>query len=315
MKPGKDPLALASTASRPVHLLNRVLFLLSLIVVLLGNVTAQAFEVRDGDMKAILQTRLDAPVAWRYTPNSEIWIIDVPGLEVLGRTFNRVTQLKEHQYSEPYPRVLTTEELTKYIGAANRTFASFAAGHDLRVSDLVQFFNYAERDKVELFPEEYALRDFLVEQGLMKEWRGFYQAQKPHTMILSIPQVQERRSNEPGVTSNARYAILLHELAHGEFHTNLAYNKYCRAFWEDSLTDTQKDAFRRFLASMRYAVENEELLINEMQAYLMFTPDAGSFSATRLGVTEKALAGMREAFLKGRPPTRLPLNVKAGDAP
>ncbi len=308
MKPGKHPVVSVKAAERAARLMSRLLFLLGTVAALLGNAAAQAFEVRDGDAKTILQARIEGPVAWRYTPNSEVWILDVPGLEVLGRMFNRVTQLKEHQYSEPYPRVLTTEELTKYIGAANRTFASFAAGHDLRVSDLVQFFNYAERDKVELFPEEYALRDFLVEQGLIKEWRGFYQAQKPHTMILSIPQVQERRSNEPGVTSNARYAILLHELAHGEFHTNVAYNKYCRAFWEDSLTDAQRDAFRRFLASMRYAVENEELLINEMQAYLMCTPDPHSFSAEKLGITETELNLMRKSFRDGRPPTRLPLH-------
>lgn len=314
MKPGEHPVARVTVACS-LHVARRLLFWLSICAALLGSVGARAYEVRDGDTKTILQARIETPVAWRYTANSEVWVIDVPGLELLGRTFNRVTQLKEHQSSEPYPRVLTTEELSKYIGAGNRTFASFAAGHDLRVADLVQFFNYAERDKVELFAEEYALRDFLIEQGLMKEWRGFYQAQKPHTMILSIPQVQERRSNEPGVTMNARYAILLHELAHGEFHTNPAYNKYCRTFWEDSLTDAQKDAFRRFLSSMRYAVDNEELLINETQAYLMFTPDGGSFSAARLGVTEKALAGMREAFLKGRPPTRLPLNIKAGDLP
>jgi hypothetical protein len=303
---------------KPVRLpkfVKSVLLLIGLIITLLESGHLHAYEVKDGDLKTIFYAKSDVPVAWRYTPNSEIWILDMPGLELLGRTFNRVTQLKEQQYTEPYPRVLTSEELAKYIIAANRTFASFAAGHDLRVSDLVQFFNLADRDKVELFPEEYALRDFLNEQGLIKEWRGFHQSQKPHTVILSIPQVQDRRANEPGVTSNARYAILLHELAHAEFHTNAAYNKYCRAFWADGLSERQKEAFKRFLASMRYSVEDEDLLINEMHAYLMFTPDAGSFSAARLGIPESELAAMRAAFLKGRPPVRLPIGVKAGDLP
>jgi hypothetical protein len=52
-----------------------------------------------------------------------------------------------------------------------------------------------------------------------------------------------------------------------------------------------------------------------MHAYLMFTPDAGSFSAARLGIPESELAAMRAAFLKGRPPVRLPIGVKAGDLP
>ncbi|HPT50097.1 MAG TPA: hypothetical protein PKZ22_07835 [Accumulibacter sp.] len=295
--------------------IHRVSLLFSLSVALLGSGYLQAYEVREGNLKTVFHARSDVPIAWRYTAMNDVFIIDVPGLERLGRTFNRITQLKEHQYSEAYPRVLTTEELTSYISALHKTFASFASGHDLLVSDLVQFFNLADRDKVELFSEEHALRDFLVEQGLIKEWRGFYQSQKPHAIILSIPQVQERRANEPGVSNNARYTILLHELAHAEFHGNPFYNKYCREFWANSLTDSQKESFKKFLASMQYAVDNEELLINEMQAYLMFTPDSGSFSAARLGVSEGALVAMRDSFIKGRPPIQLPLRVKAGDLP
>ena len=294
---------------------NRVVLVLGLAAGLLGSAFVGAFEVKEGDLKAIFYAKTDVPVVWRYTPNSEVMILDMPGLELLGRTFNRVTQLTEQQYTEAYPRVLTSQELSRYIGNAHRTFANFAAGHDLRISDLVQFFNLADRDKVELFPEEYALRDFLLQQGLIKEWRGFYQAQKPHSIVLSIPQVQDRRGNEPAVTSQARYAILLHELSHAEFHTNAAYNKYCRGFWAGGLTESQREAFRKFLAGMRYSVENEELVINEMQAYLVFTPDAGAFSAARLGVSESTLAGMREAFVRGRPPVQLPLRVKAGELP
>lgn len=295
--------------------LGRVFLLLGVAAGLLGSACVHAFQVKDGDLKTIFYAKTDVPVVWRYTPNSEVMILDVPGLEQLGRTFNRVTQLTEQQYSEPYPRVLTSLELAKYIGNAHRTFANFAAGHDLRIADLVQFFNLADRDKVELFPEEYALRDFLLEQGLIKEWRGFYQVQRPQAMILSIPQVQERRGGEPAVTSQARYAILLHELAHAEFHSNAAYNKYCRAFWANGLTAAQRESFKKFLASMRYSVDNEELVINEVQAYLMFTPDAGAFSAAKLGVTESVLAGLRDSFARGQPPVRLPLRVKAGELP
>ena len=297
------------------QLMNRVLLVSGLVAGLMASGWVNAFEVKDGDLKTIFHARSDVPVVWRYTPNPEVMVLDIPGLDLLGRTFNRVTQLVEQQYSEPYPRVLTSAELVKYIGNANRTFANFASGHDLRVSDLVQFFNLADRDKVELFPEEYALRDFLIEQGLIKEWRGFYQSQKPHSLVLSIPQIQERRGNEPAVTSNARYTILLHELAHAEFHSNAAYNKYCRIFWADRLTESQRESFKRFLAGMRYSVGNEDLVINEMQAYLMFTPDGGSFSAARLGVPESALTAMRELFVSGRPPVKLPLRVKAGDIP
>ncbi|TXI73803.1 MAG: hypothetical protein E6Q43_05090 [Dokdonella sp.] len=297
------------------EMIKRVLVSLGLAVGLLGSVSAAAFEIKDGDLRTIFYARSDVPVIWRYTPAKDVYVLDMPGLERLGRTFNRATQLVEQQYTEAYPRVLTSEELARYISNANRTFANFASGHDLRVSDLVQFFNLADRDKVELFPEEYALRDFLLGQGVMKEWRGFYNAQLPHAVILSIPQVQDRRSGEPAVSNHSRYAILLHELSHAEYHTNEAYKKYARMFWENGLTDAQREAFKKFLAAMRYSVENEDLVINEMQAYLMFTPDAGAFSAARLGVSETVLASMRESFLRGRPPVKLPLRAKAGELP
>lgn len=297
------------------QIMKRMLLLLGLAVGLLGSVAVAAFEMKDGDLRTIFYARSEVPVAWRYTPGKDVYVLDMPGLELLGRTFNRATQLTEQQYTEAYPRVLTTDELTRYIGNAQRTFANFAAGHDLRVSDLVQFFNLADRDKVELFPEEYALRDFLLEQGVMKEWRGFYTAQKPHAVILSIPQVQDRRGNEPAVTNQGRYAILLHELSHAEYHSNEAYKRYATAFWENGLTAAQREAFKKFLAAMRYSVANEDLVINEMQAYLMFTPDGGAFSAARLGVSESALAAMRDSFMRGRPPVQLPLRAKAGDLP
>ncbi len=297
------------------QLMKRLVLFLGLLVALVGSGGLYAFEIKDGDLKTVFYAKTDVPVVWRYAPGQDVFILDVPGLEQLGLTFNRVTQFKEHQAGEAYPRVLTSDELARYIAASNKTVATFAAGHDLRVSDLVQFFNFAQRDKVELFPQEYALRDFMIEQGLMMEWREMYRAQKPHAVILSIPQVQDRRASEPAVTSNMRYAILLHELAHAAFHTNPFYKKYCTAFWTDGLAESQKETFRRFLASMRYSIDDEDLVINEMQAYLMFTPDTGSFSAARLGVSKKELAIMRDSFAKGRPPVQLPLRVKAGDLP
>lgn len=54
-------------------------------------------------------------------------------------------------------------------------------------------------------------------------------------------------------------------------------------------------------------MSNEELLINEMQAYLMFTHDPKSFSARKLGVPDAELQRMRDAFRRGKPPTRMPL--------
>ena len=263
-------------------------------------------NVLTGDFRTILDSRNSGLVVWQYADNPNIYVFDFPNLTQQGRTFNRLTQLTE-QFSEPYKRVLTIDEAVKYMESVRRTQADFAFGHDILVSELVLFFNLAERDKVELFAEEVALRDFAVEQGLMKVWRGFYTAIKPDVVILSIPQMQEKRDNEPRVSELARRAIFTHEISHGEFYANPYYTKYCQKFWFDVLNDAQRELFTKFLSKYNYSLNQEELLINEMQAYLMFTPDPLSFSAKKLGIKDEELEAMRDLFRKGKPPTKLPL--------
>lgn len=267
---------------------------------------AWGVDTLTGDFQTILNSRTNALVAWRYADNPNIFVFDFPNLTQQGRTFNRLTQLTE-QFNEPYKRVLSIDEILKYMESLRRTQADFAFGHDVLVSELALFFNLAERDKVELFAEELALRDFAVEQGLMKVWRGFYQALKPDAVILSIPQTQDKRENEPRVSELARRAIFTHEISHGEYYANPYYAKYCQRFWSETLNDAQREVFKKFLSKYNYSLNEEELLVNEMQAYLIFTPDPTSFSAKKLGIKDEELEAMRELFRKGKPPTKLPL--------
>lgn len=274
--------------------------------------SAWALDVVRGDFQQILNTRTDTMTVWQVADNPNIYVFDFPGLSYQGRSFNRITQFTEQQTTEPYPKVLGNQELARYIEAARRTAADFAFGHDVLIGEMVQFYNFALRDKVELNPEEIVIRDFLIEQGLIRLWRGFYQAMRPDVVVLAVPQTQDRKAGEPMVSAGARYAILLHELAHGEYYSNMHYAKFCQRFWYETLTDNQRESFKRFLANFNYAVNNEELLINEMQAYLMFTPDPKSFSARKLGVSDAELQSMREAFRRGSPPTHLPMRLLGG---
>ncbi len=284
------------------------------IVCLVGPLQAHAAtEVMSGDAETILNTRTGKLTIWRLSENPNVILFDFPSLMEQGRGFNRLTHLTE-QFNEPFKRVLTNTEFVKYLEALRRSQADFAYGHDVLLSEFVLFFNLAERDKVELLPEEGAVRDFLLEQGIIKRWRGIYQVEKSkaNTVVLSIPQMQERRANEPPISLHARRAIILHELAHGEFYTNKYYADYCRKFWNNTLTETQRGYFKRFLSNYNYQLNADELVVNEMQAYLMFTPDLGSFSAAKLGVTQAELESMRDAFVNGRPPTRLPIYTPEG---
>ena len=269
--------------------------------------SAWALDAVQADFSQVLDSRTGELTVWQMAENPSIYIFDFPGLTYQGRSFNRITQFTEQQTTEPYPKVLSNQDLARYVEAARRTQADFAFGHDVLISELVQFFNFALRDKVELNPEEIVIREFLMEQGLVRFWRGFYQAMKPGVVVLAIPQTQDRKATEPMVSPGARYAILLHELAHGEYYANPHYAKYCQRFWYETMTENQRELFKRFLSNFNYAVNNEELLINEMQAYLMFTPDPKSFSARKLGVSDAELQSLRETFRRGSPPIRLPM--------
>lgn len=268
--------------------------------------TAFAVDFLSGDFQQILNARSGKTVVWQFAPNPAVYIYDFQGLLSQGRTFNRITQFTEQQGTVPYPRVLSNDELQRYITASKRSEADFAFGHDVLVWELVQFFNFASRDQIELNPEEVELRNFLIEQGLMRQWRGFYQAMKPDVVVLAVPQTQAKSGTEPMVTDDARFAILLHEMSHAEYYTNPHYAKYCQRFWNEKLSDEQRAAFTRFLGAYNYDVNNGELLVNESQAYLMFTPDVRSFSARRLGVSDAELANLRATFKRGMPPIALP---------
>ena len=73
------------------------------------------------------------------------------------------------------------------------------------------------------------------------------------------------------VSELARRAIFMHELSHGEYYTNSYYATYCRRYWNETLSAAQRDAFINFFKKYNYEVSLTELVINEMQAYLMKT--------------------------------------------
>lgn len=275
------------------------------VVFVLFPSLAWGVEISSGDFQTILFSQGDTVTVWNYADNPNIYVFDFPSLSLQGRTFNRVTQFTEQaQNGEANPKVLSNNQFAKYMDSRRKTQENFAFGHDALVRELVQFYNLVDRDKIDLFWEEVVLRDFLMKHELVKFWRGFYQAIKPDVVILSIPQVQAKK-NEPQVSELARRTILLHELSHGEYFTNPQYADYCRLFWSQTLNDAQREIFINFLKKYNYAVDIHELLVNEMQAYLMFTPDPKSFSAKKLGIKDDELESLRDAFRGGNPPTKI----------
>lgn len=260
---------------------------------------AETLPVSAGDYRQILDAQSPALQIFDYSGQQPVFILDFPTLAEQGRTFNRIVALVE-RIGLSRARVLDDAELAEFIRATGKTEYTFAYGNDFLVSELAVFFNLAEHNSVALNEDERRLRSLLFERGLIRERYGFLQAVRPNAVILSIPQ-QRQGGDEPPVDAGARRTILTHELAHAEYYTNPDYRAWCRKFWQETLTERQREKLRAFLARSGYDPSNEALMINEAQAYLSFTPDPRAFSAKLSGLTDKELEGLRQSFRAGAP--------------
>jgi hypothetical protein len=126
--------------------------------------------------------------------------------------------------------------------------------------------------------------------------------------VISLvqPQADDPATPEDETVDAAlRSTMLHHEMSHGEFFTNQAYRRHCERFWHERLTEAERALFRKFLARHGYDPQDETLMINEAQAYLMHTADPRAFSAQSLGVTKDQLTDMQRRFMDPQPPTPL----------
>jgi pilus assembly protein CpaF len=64
------------------------------------------------------------------------------------------------------------------------------------------------------------------------------------------------------------------------------------------------DTLRRMLVRLNYDGANEDLIVNEAQAFLMHTPDDRAFNAASLGIAERQLSDLRRRFMQGAPRLR-----------
>jgi hypothetical protein len=273
-----------------------------------GPAFAASFgEVQTSNYRTILGEQVTVSTVHRYSGNPDVLVIDIPTLTEQSRMFNRVVALIE-RIGAPRDRVLTNEELAEFIRKIGQTELTFAYGNDFRVSELVVFFNLASHGGISLNDEEIRLRDFLLEEKLVKSPYGFLQVNGKDRVILSLPQAQVQQVSEGKslrITDRARETILRHELSHGEYYANPQYADYCRRFWYTVLSEPERQTFRQFLGGRSYNTRNEEMMINESQAYLMHTPDPAAFNPQRSGFTQAQIDRLRRQFMDGRPPSAL----------
>lgn len=249
---------------------------------------ARAFLIHPATEAAIRDHTGGGMAVFRLVQNPHILVLDFSSLRQQGLMLNRVAAFAE-KGGQPHDHVLTDAELAHAIHADGATVATYYYGHDYPASLLARFFGTADRDHVRLDPEEERLRLLLRQEGWL--------AAGTEAGLISIP----RAGADASVTPAARATILHHELSHGEFFSDPAYAGYVRTFWATALTDPERANIRRWLASEGYDPALEQVMLNEMQAYLMFTPDPNYFTPALAGLTRQRLTALQAAFLRGMP--------------
>ncbi len=228
---------------------------------------------------------------YRFTPQPQIVVLQFASLADQAATLNRVAAMLERA-GFPRDRVLDSAELDRRIRASGAKPETLYFGHDYRAADLIRFFQDAERAATELTPQERWLRQEMQGWG----WQ-------PGTAGALISLVGEDLA--AGIDRSSRATILRHELSHGQYFTNADYAAYARRFWDVTLTEAERRRFRAFLGSEGYDTAQDDLMINETQAYLMHTQDGRYFNASAVGMTPARLDGLRALFLTGMPPSWL----------
>lgn len=254
--------------------------------------------------QALLANRSDDWRLMRLAENPKILVIEFPTLAAQGRALNRLATLIE-KHQAPRDRVLSDEGLAKFIQQGGDTPETFYFGHDYPAEAVARFFTMAVSQQMLLNADELRLGNELLAAGLLKEESDKLIANPDRQAVVSFTAVQADDPHTQGdetVDARRREAILRHELSHGEFFTNAAYRQHCWSFWQQ-LSDQHRKRLTAFLAMQGYDPTNEELMVNEAQAYLMHTPDERAFSAVQLGVGADQLARLRAQFRQNLPPS------------
>ena len=220
-----------------------------------------------------------------FAPDPAIVVIDFPNLTLQGEMLDRVAALVEKAHL-PRGRVLDDAALAQAIYNCGDTIESYYYGHDYRAADLARFFALAAADGVRLNAQELWLKQLVAQLGWF--------APGANGALVTLPGAVSP------ITEEMRAVILHHELSHGAFYTMPEYEAYATAFW-NSLTVADRAAFTNFLGQQGYDTNNTNLMLNETQAYLIFTRDPRFFNGGAVGMSNAQIDTLRAGFIAGMP--------------
>ena len=239
-------------------------------------------------------------------------VLDFPNTREQSRMFARLILFIERAGASK-TRVMTVPEVQKWLQANAVQLDTLTFGNNMRSGELARFFNSARFQGEPITVDEQRLYDWLVQSQVLREEESGVAVVDPEHVLVTVPQI----SSVPGcpgctVSAAQRAVILQHELSHARYSTDTVYQNYTVWFWSNALSLVQRDKFTRFLRSRGYDTAIRELCANEMQAFLMHTPDPSMFSASDIGITDAELFDIRRRFADGIAPKPRATSASAG---
>lgn len=237
----------------------------------------------------------------RLRENPAVMVIEFPGLAEQGAAMNRLAAFLE-KAGAPRDRVLDDSALAALIAGHGDNAQSFYQGHDYTDTGLARFFALARAQSIALSESEQKLRRKLIDAGLLS--RDAEATGQGPQVLITFTAVQPDDPATPideTIDAERRATVLRHEASHGRFYTSPAYREHCVRLWREVLTERQRESIRSYLAGIGYDRQNEELMLNEAQAFLMNTADVRAFNAAGVGMTEEELAELRKRFWQTLP--------------
>ncbi|MGQ0701136.1 MAG: hypothetical protein ACT4PZ_23200 [Panacagrimonas sp.] len=258
-------------------------------------------SITESSLEQLLQARTQGDwLVHRLQGAPAILVVEFPDLHSQGLTMNRAAALLEKAGTRRH-RVLSDAELSALLLASGDTVSTFYLGHDYRSVDLARFYTMAQSQAVTLNPQELRLLRLLLDAGMLRDEGHGRFVETAIGALVTFSSVQNASADDSRthIDSARRSSILWHELSHGRYFTDAVYRRHCEFFWHKLLTGNEREVWRRYLGEQGYDTANEDLMINEVQALLMHTPDVRDFQAGALSWEDAELEGLRQRFRLG----------------
>jgi hypothetical protein len=233
----------------------------------------------------------------------EVLVIEFPDLLEQGAAMNRLAAFLQ-KAGASRDRVMDDAELAAFIASSGDNAQTFYQGHDYDDASLARFYAQVRAQGLRLNAQEQRLLAALQSASVLAADPGAAPPAPPQA-VISFTATQgddARTSADEGVDALRREAVLRHEVSHGRFYTRPVYRAHCQTFWQEVLSEAQREAMRAYLAGLGYDRRNELLMVNEAQAFLFNTPDPRAFSAADVGMSDAELAALRLKFWRALPP-------------